>query len=550
MCECEYPDPNDNSGKARCKNPVFRCRRCSNKCRFCEAHLNEPKLCTICEKGPKIRGRPPSPSSSDSEGDASPAVAIAHPGTVVICEEPKRCEGWWVTCAQELYWDLRAVNQDDSKDVHEPKQLPINNKALREYRLTYKKKDQLLRRSTRKSRETAHESYWYKKPLLDFLNVAVRETESPTPMPSGDNPYGRLSVDADWIGILCDPSMHDNAIQIVINAMEKYASTSVVVSHKPIFGENVRLETQAPRIRDFPGRTSQGEACQLHSINPLGFLIYTKGVESTAAEGPVNRLGPQRVGQWKAPTQTVTVYVDNLTGNTIHKWLGRHRGKSQRTVMGYSAADHAEYHGFAKREEPSKTGRKKTVLEWEWLHLIAHSMGGPTHRTFVQGNAGINADEITIPTNGLTEFAELNPQVPWNLGLCGTRAANSAMLILEAFIERELTSRRAQSATLAVTNHWLDAPYSYIGTCVDYMVDLKYDDKFKVRVRRTFNPRVRTVPMMVEMMLQNRIQNAMVKGAINDKPAKKKSRSARIILTIEEGLAPLRKHAFITSYSL
>jgi hypothetical protein len=100
-----------------------------------------------------------------------------------------------------------------------------------------------------------------------------------------------------------------------------------------------------------------------------------------------------------------------MTPLLLQAWSGRKRSKQQHEVMGGSAGDAAENAGFLKSEGQG----------WEWLHMIAHSMGGIT---------------------------ALGPQVPENL-VAGTSEANSQMIVVEEWI-KDAVIRSGGHATLYV----------------------------------------------------------------------------------------------------
>lgn len=87
----------------------------------------------------------------------------------------------------------------------------------------------------------------------------------------------------------------------------------------------------------------------------------------------------------------------NISTDVIESFEGKKRAKSQNEVMGMSASVAADNAGFDPNEGEG----------WEWLHMIAHSMGG------IDGQG---------------------PQVSENL-VAGTSACNTQMIIVEEFLK-------------------------------------------------------------------------------------------------------------------
>jgi hypothetical protein len=110
-----------------------------------------------------------------------------------------------------------------------------------------------------------------------------------------------------------------------------------------------------------------------------------------------------------APLETFRVTVnEQLSADELRAWSGRERSVDQGVVMGASAGDAAQSAGFARNEGKG----------WEWLHLIAHSMGGIQ----VQG-----------------------PQVADNL-VAGTSECNSQMIVVEEFLKDYVATNEGRAA--------------------------------------------------------------------------------------------------------
>ncbi len=112
--------------------------------------------------------------------------------------------------------------------------------------------------------------------------------------------------------------------------------------------------------------------------------------------------------------------------------VGQKRVRSQAQVMGASAGDAVANAGYDPREGKG----------WEWLHLIAHSMGGITGQ---------------------------GPQVAGNL-VAGTSECNTQMIIVEEFIKDHI-ERWGGYAALVVSVRMHDAA-RHIGAQINYDFEL------------------------------------------------------------------------------
>jgi hypothetical protein len=143
----------------------------------------------------------------------------------------------------------------------------------------------------------------------------------------------------------------------------------------------------------------------------------------------------------------------------IEAWSGEKRSIDQGQVMGASAGDAAENAGFVRNEGEG----------WEWLHMIAHSMGGLE----VQG-----------------------PQVEGNL-VAGTGECNSQMIVVEEFI-KDVVKKSKGRAALWVAVRMFD-PVRHIGGEITYDFELYNEAKQPVAVYHwSFNPLSRRQPVVME----------------------------------------------------
>lgn len=146
-----------------------------------------------------------------------------------------------------------------------------------------------------------------------------------------------------------------------------------------------------------------------------------------------------------------------ITPSTIKAWHGQKRSKQQAEVMGMSAGDAAKNGGFNPKEGKG----------WEWLHLIAHSMGG---------------------------IEKLGPQVADNL-VAGTSECNTQMIIVEEFL-KDLVLKSGGTATLYVGVTMFDAA-RHIGNKISYDFVIQIKDK-KWVYHWTFDCLSRTQPVVAE----------------------------------------------------
>lgn len=145
-----------------------------------------------------------------------------------------------------------------------------------------------------------------------------------------------------------------------------------------------------------------------------------------------------------------------ITAQELQTWSGAKRSRTQEQVMGVSAGDAAEHAGF-KRDEGKG---------WEWLHLIAHSMGG---------------------------LERFGPQVAGNL-VAGTSECNTQMIIAEEFIKDQV-SKSGGFAAVFVNVRLLD-PLRHIGDQIGYDVELHNGDNEPVAVYHwSFNALSRSQPL-------------------------------------------------------
>jgi hypothetical protein len=159
------------------------------------------------------------------------------------------------------------------------------------------------------------------------------------------------------------------------------------------------------------------------------------------------------------PTAAQLKYELNfaITPDLIAQWQGQDRSETQLKVMGASAADAARNAGYVVNDG----------TEWEWLHMIAHSMGG---------------------IGGTT------PQDARNL-VAGTRECNSEMIIAEEMLKTIVVKTGGKgSARLEVGVEMLD-PVRHIASKINYtFVLLNSEGKASIVEHFGFNPLDKTQP--------------------------------------------------------
>jgi uncharacterized protein DUF4157 len=121
-----------------------------------------------------------------------------------------------------------------------------------------------------------------------------------------------------------------------------------------------------------------------------------------------------------------------ITPKGMEPWSGEKRVLDQNTVMGASAGDVVANAGFHKDEG----------LGWEWLHMIAHSMGG---------------------------LAVHGPQVAGNL-VAGTSECNTQMIVVEELI-KDIVKKSGGRAALWVGVRMFDE-VRHIGDQITYDFEL------------------------------------------------------------------------------
>ncbi len=115
---------------------------------------------------------------------------------------------------------------------------------------------------------------------------------------------------------------------------------------------------------------------------------------------------------------------------------------------------------------------------WEWLHLVAFSLGGHL------GEA----------------------QIPQNL-VIGTEAANTHMMLIEQFVKEEVESRRYESVTIVVSRMCPVPTCCWFASNIKYAIKFTFDSGVPPKyVREEFNPLLRDAPGFVVKQMREQIK--------------------------------------------
>ncbi|CAG9295002.1 eCIS core domain-containing protein [Celerinatantimonas diazotrophica] len=208
---------------------------------------------------------------------------------------------------------------------------------------------------------------------------------------------------------------------------EDYKAQGKIISDRNQWGYPPYIVTVGRRILPFIGCTDFGAHYSDH-----------RPVEGQASPNFKPKSDPNDL-KW---AQGVTSAGDmkeavskNISTDVIESFEGKKRIKSQNEVMGMSACVAAENAGFDPNEGNG----------WEWLHMIAHSMGG-------------------IDLQG--------PQVSENL-VAGTSECNTQMIVVEEFL-KDIVKRIKGHAHLHVMATMFDAE-RHIGQTIRYDFSM-YDE--------------------------------------------------------------------------
>lgn len=256
------------------------------------------------------------------------------------------------------------------------------------------------------------------------------------------NPFGRFNSSGGLTAFLPSNSLSDEQKDVLIQQLGKK-------------DKNFKSIQQVSPQRDRSGYPLQvtvtsGETLSLASISEMGAVYAQNPAQNTMASYNPSNARPSSELSLKDTSsgiETIDIIEDetkvgesryktgrnmNIDSTLIGAYQGQKRSQDQGTVMGESARDVALNAGFDPDEGEG----------WEWLHMIAHSMGGID----VQG-----------------------PQVAGNL-VAGTGECNTQMIIVEEFI-KDIVQKANTSAQLFVSVEMFDHERQ-IGRIIKYDVQI------------------------------------------------------------------------------
>jgi hypothetical protein len=308
------------------------------------------------------------------------------------------------------------------------------------------------------------------------------------------NPFGRFTTGASAFlpssncpaGVLDELAEKEKSFCKVVDTSKEMAT--------PLYPLFVQVET--------------GETLYFCGENPFGAtysdtppaLSNGQILPPQAAHDASRRKDPATAGLnlAAAAEQIRMVANEAITQGMIGAHTGKKREKSQTQVMGASAGEAAEAAGYARNEGAG----------WEWLHLIAHSMGGIA----VQG-----------------------PQVPGNL-VAGTSECNTQMIVVEEFL-KDCVKKLGGMAKLMVFAELLDADY-HIGKAIRYDFEIYNADGDAIEVFHWFfDPLSRRNPMVME----NRSLRATGRDAMADENLEPSPHLPRSEPTAHSSIDPARR---------
>jgi hypothetical protein len=165
-----------------------------------------------------------------------------------------------------------------------------------------------------------------------------------------------------------------------------------------------------------------------------------------------------------------------LNKSTLRVWHGKKRTPQQKEVMKSSASQVAVKIGLT--EEAS----------YEWLHMIAHAMGGP------KGTGPQHADNLVV----------------------GTDAANTYMIIVEDMVENQINTNRVDKAKVEVTRTPIHNR-SWLAKNIRYKVEMFAANEEKLgSINYDFDPFATRPPSLAAHMAEGFNDMAKSKEALSD----------------------------------
>jgi hypothetical protein len=284
-----------------------------------------------------------------------------------------------------------------------------------------------------------------KEPALTLAQWSAQQFGSATRGPSDSyNPFGRFTT-GSISSFVPSPEMPQDRYKTVCEELTKsdksFQPYSPDITRQ--FQEEVKKkepnaafhnELSYPRVI----ATDKGKLLRFVSATTFGATYSDKVPGRSSALHDPNKVIKAPL-KWADEVKDISefrqVSSSLVDPDTLKAWHGKERSKQQHEVMGASARQAAENAGFDPDEGEG----------WEWLHLIAHSMGG-----------------IDL----------LGPQVPGNL-VAGTSECNTQMIVVEEFL-KDIVNRTGGKAKLHVFVAMFDAA-RHVGKSIHY--DFNISDK-------------------------------------------------------------------------
>jgi hypothetical protein len=223
--------------------------------------------------------------------------------------------------------------------------------------------------------------------------------------------YGLQTMPTEWLE-------YDTKTQDVVYRNDKNVKKTVVVN-------NNNNNNNRPASLTVDGKVYYPMTLKHTGLESSGKILYYLG--ESKPDFKAKKEAQQSATKLSISDANVKQISDRITADNVRLWEPiTTRSMSQRSVMGnVSAADEAATLGM-------------TEGNWQWCHLIAHSMG----------------------TLG-------NPQVPRNL-VAGTAACNGAMAHLEMAIKKFVKST-SMDLRVTVTAHLI--PPTHVASSIKYEVE-------------------------------------------------------------------------------
>jgi hypothetical protein len=253
------------------------------------------------------------------------------------------------------------------------------------------------------------------------------------------NPYGRLDARATAVSFMPSAELPPERSRVLLERLEQsdkaFQRINIDFTRKLL--TYVEKENQGKSVRNSAGYpviivTDAKKVLSFVNNTEFGATYSDVRPENIYALPKPNQIDDPAALHWakdvKPSPEFKRAQNSGITKEVLESWHGKERELQQGQVMGMSAADAAANAGFNRDEG----------LGWEWLHLIAHSMGG---------------------------IQVVGPQVAENL-VAGTSECNTQMIIVEEFL-KDIIRKTEGRARLHVQASMYD-PQRHIGDRITY----------------------------------------------------------------------------------